>query len=162
VAFVAAATSTGPSFVLTGGQTSSELPMTRLTLTALSAIGAGLLLASAAHAQAPAPAPQTPAPAPAEAAPPAGDQGGPGGQGGPNRAQEGRGWRHGGGGPMGGMREACSADMKTYCGDAQDRDARRQCMTEHKAQFSQGCQDAIAKMQAWRQSHPRPEGQGPQ
>jgi hypothetical protein len=117
----------------------------------------GVLLASAAHAQDTQPMAAQPAPAPAqtEAAPPTGDQGG------PNSAQGGRGWRHGGGGPMGGMREACSADMKTYCGDAQDRDARRQCMTEHKAQFSQGCQDAIAKMQAWRQSHPRPEGQGP-
>jgi hypothetical protein len=132
--------------VLTGGQSLVEPIMTRVALAALSALGAGLLLASAAQAQAPA---QSPAPA----APPA-DQGGPnGGQGG--------GWRHGGGGPMGGMREACSADMKTYCGDAgQDRDARRQCMTQHKAQFSQGCQEAIAKMQAWRQSHPRPEGQG--
>ncbi len=120
--------------------------MTRAALAALSALGAGLLLASAAHAQ---PAPQAPAPsAQTEAAPPMGDQSGPG---------EG----HRGGGAMRGMREACSADIKTYCGDAgQDRDARRQCMTEHKTQFSQGCQDAIAKMQAWRQSHPRPDGQG--
>jgi hypothetical protein len=131
--------------------------MTRVApLNAIGAALASLLLANAAHAQAPAAAPQTPAPAQTDAAPPAGDQGAPGGQGG-----EGGGWRRGGGG-MHGMREACSADMKTYCGDAQDRDARRQCMTEHKAQFSQGCQDAIAKMQAWRQSHPRPEGQGPQ
>jgi hypothetical protein len=124
--------------------------MTRAALVALSALGAGLLLASAAHAQAPATA-QTPA-QPQNTAPPADQGGANGGQGG--------GWRHGGGGPMGGMREACSADIKTYCGDAQDRDARRECMAEHKAQFSQGCQDAIAKMQAWRQSHPRPEGQG--
>lgn len=120
--------------------------MTRAALAALSAIGAGLLLASAAHAQTP--APQAPTPAQTESAAPGADQGGPGGS-------------HRGGG-MRGMREACGEDMKTYCGDAgQDRDARRQCMAAHKTQFSQGCQDAIAKMQAWRQSHPRPEGQGP-
>jgi hypothetical protein len=95
---------------------------------------AGLLLASAAYAQS-TPA-QTPGPAGGEA---------------PMR------------GAMGAMREACAADMKTYCGDAgQDRGARRECMMSHHTQFSQGCQDAIAKMQAWRQAHPRDGGGSPQ
>jgi hypothetical protein len=94
---------------------------------------AGLLLASAAHAQST--PPQTPAPG-------------------------GEASMRGG---MAGMREACAADMKTYCGDAgQDRGARRECMMSHHTQFSQGCQDAIAKMQAWRQSRPHDGGGSPQ
>ncbi len=114
--------------------------MTRAALLTL----AGLLLASAAHAQAPDQAPP----------PPASDQAPPG-AGGPH---------HGGmGGGMGGMRQACAADMQTFCADAgQERGARRQCMMAHQAQLSPGCKDAMAKMQAWRDSHPRPDGQSPQ
>jgi len=112
---------------------SPEMMMTRAALLAL----AGLFLAGAAHAQPAAPAQST------DQAPAAGEH------------------RRGGG--MGEMREACAADMKTFCGDAgQDRAARRQCMTAHQAQFSQGCQDATAKMRAWREAHPRTTPASPQ
>ncbi|MGC1303093.1 MAG: hypothetical protein WA840_12020 [Caulobacteraceae bacterium] len=109
--------------------------MTRAALIAL----AGLLLAGAAQAQ---PAPAAPADQSASA------QGG-----------MGDGMRGG----MGAMREACAADMKSFCGDAgQDRGARRQCMMDHQAQFSPSCKDAMAKMRAWREAHPRNGGGSPQ
>lgn len=55
------------------------------------------------------------------------------------------------------MREACGADMQKYCADKlSDRDARRQCMTENAANFSDTCKAALAEMRAAVQSAPKP------
>jgi hypothetical protein len=44
----------------------------------------------------------------------------------------------------GGIRAACAADMQKLCPNAQDRDARRQCLTDNKAQLSSECTAALA------------------
>ena len=44
----------------------------------------------------------------------------------------------------GGIRAACAADMQKLCPTAQDRDSRRQCLTDNKAQLSSDCTAAIA------------------
>lgn len=55
------------------------------------------------------------------------------------------------------MREACGADMQKYCADKlTDRDARRQCMQENGAKFSDTCKAALAEMRAAMQSAPKP------
>ncbi len=115
--------------------------MTRAALLALAA----LMLAGAAHAQDTSPQ----AASGQNAAPVAPDA---------NTGQD----RGGGGrGGMRMMREACATDMQTYCADAgRDRGARRQCMMANHDKFSPQCRDAMAKMEAWRQSHPRPDGGG--
>jgi hypothetical protein len=60
------------------------------------------------------------------------------------------------GGPGGGMRQACGADMAKLCPDAQPGPGRRQCMMAHKDQLSDTCKSAIAAAMAARQSGQTP------
>jgi hypothetical protein len=43
-----------------------------------------------------------------------------------------------------GIRAACAGDLQKLCPNAQDRDSRRQCLTDNKAQLSSECSAAIA------------------
>ena len=60
------------------------------------------------------------------------------------------------GGPGGGVREACGADMAKLCPDAQPGPGRRQCMMAHKDQLSDACKTAIASAMAARQAGQSP------
>jgi hypothetical protein len=60
------------------------------------------------------------------------------------------------GGPGGGLREACAADMAKLCPDAQPGPGRRQCMMAHKDQLSEACKTAIASAMAARQAGQSP------
>lgn len=51
--------------------------------------------------------------------------------------------------------EACGADMKNFCGSAQNRDERRACMTANKDKFSAGCKSFMAS----HPMHQHPQGQ---
>jgi hypothetical protein len=52
------------------------------------------------------------------------------------------------------MREACAADMSSLCAGKQGREAFM-CLRENAEKASQGCKDAMAKMQA--AMPPRPQ-----
>ncbi len=45
------------------------------------------------------------------------------------------------------IKQACSADFQNYCGELErgDKGARRACIQEHSASFSQTCQDTLAQ-----------------
>jgi hypothetical protein len=60
------------------------------------------------------------------------------------------------GGPGGGLREACGADMAKLCPDAAPGDARRQCMMAHMNQVSDACKSAIAARRAAGQTSSAP------
>jgi len=60
------------------------------------------------------------------------------------------------GGPGGGLREACGADMAKLCPDAQPGPGRKQCMMAHKDQLSDACKSAIAAAMAARQAGQTP------
>jgi len=61
------------------------------------------------------------------------------------------------------IREVCATDTQTFCANAGDeRGARRQCLRENAAKFSQPCRDALEQMSAWRAAHPRPERGAPE
>lgn len=45
-----------------------------------------------------------------------------------------------------GMREACAADQKQYCGDAQPGMQTMQCMQRNAAKMSDGCKAAMTAM----------------
>ena len=53
------------------------------------------------------------------------------------------------GGGHSGFREACGADLQTYCPNAKSHDERRTCVQQNKDKFSDGCKSFMA-------SHPRP------
>jgi hypothetical protein len=59
-------------------------------------------------------------------------------------AQQGGAPAPGGGGRGGGLRAACAADMQKLCPNAQDRESRRQCLADSKAQLSPDCAAAVA------------------
>ena len=41
---------------------------------------------------------------------------------------------------------ACKADMKSFCGDVKPgKNAKAECLSQHAADLSQGCKDAMAK-----------------
>jgi hypothetical protein len=47
------------------------------------------------------------------------------------------------------MRQACAADLKTYCADVQPGQGRiTQCMKSHADQLSAGCKSAVAEARA--------------
>ncbi len=51
--------------------------------------------------------------------------------------------------PKAGLTEACRAEIKTLCGSAADRDARRACMKENQSKVSEGCRTEMkARMEA--------------
>ena len=54
------------------------------------------------------------------------------------------------------MRQACAADMKTFCDGKEGRD-RMMCMRENSDKLSAPCKDAMAKMPA-RRPPPPPAG----
>ncbi|HEY2357071.1 MAG TPA: hypothetical protein VGH86_06455 [Phenylobacterium sp.] len=54
------------------------------------------------------------------------------------------------------MRQACAADMKTYCDGKQGREAMM-CLRENNDKVSAPCKDAMAKMPA-RRTPPPPAG----
>jgi hypothetical protein len=43
------------------------------------------------------------------------------------------------------FREACSADVETYCSAAQTRNERVACVTMHRDEFSESCQAFFAE-----------------
>jgi hypothetical protein len=48
-------------------------------------------------------------------------------------------------GPSASVRAACLNDAKKFCASViQDDEARRRCMTEHRAELSDGCKAAVA------------------
>jgi hypothetical protein len=57
--------------------------------------------------------------------------------------------------PAGGgrIRQACAADMAKICPDAQPGPGRRQCVMEHREQFSDACKAAIAEVMARRRAN---------
>ena len=59
-----------------------------------------------------------------------------------------------GGGGHSGFREACGADLQTYCPNATSRDERRACVQQNKDKFSDGCKAFMA-------AHPRPQSSTP-
>ena len=58
------------------------------------------------------------------------------------------------GGDHNGFREACGADLQTYCASAKSRDERRACVQANKDKFSDGCKSFMA-------AHPRPQSSTP-
>ena len=54
----------------------------------------------------------------------------------------------GGDGHHSGFREACGADLQTYCASSKTHDERRACVEANKEKFSAGCKSFMA-------SHPR-------
>ena len=59
-----------------------------------------------------------------------------------------------GGDQMGGFRQACGADLKTYCASSTTREERRACVQTNKDKFSDGCKSFMA-------AHPRPQSSTP-
>jgi hypothetical protein len=51
------------------------------------------------------------------------------------------------------FRQACGADMQTYCSAATTRDARHQCMQDNKDKFSDTCKALMANFAAHRGDH---------
>jgi hypothetical protein len=57
--------------------------------------------------------------------------------------------------PKGALTDACAADIKAYCADAQrGGGALTTCMTKNEAKLSSGCKDAIAKLRRERNVKP--------
>ena len=59
-----------------------------------------------------------------------------------------------GGGHMNGFRQACGADLQTYCYAAQSREERHACVEANKDKFSDGCKSFMAQ-------HTHGQGQAP-
>ncbi|MBI1212069.1 MAG: hypothetical protein GC190_11445 [Alphaproteobacteria bacterium] len=53
-----------------------------------------------------------------------------------------------------GFREACSADIQTYCSTSKSRDERHACVQANKDKFSGGCKAFMA-------AHPRHQSSTP-
>ena len=51
------------------------------------------------------------------------------------------------------FRQACGADLQTYCATSKTRDERRACIQANKDKFSETCKTFMA-------SHPRGKGEG--
>ena len=50
----------------------------------------------------------------------------------------------GGDGHHSGFREACGADLQTYCASSKSHDERRACVDANKDKFSAGCKSFMA------------------
>jgi hypothetical protein len=57
-----------------------------------------------------------------------------------------------GGDHMGGFRQACGADLQTYCSASKTRDERHACVDANKDKFSDTCKTYMAQ---------HPHGHGP-
>ena len=58
------------------------------------------------------------------------------------------------GGGHSGFREACGADLETYCASSKTRDERHACVQANKDKFSAGCKSFMA-------AHPHPQSSTP-
>ncbi len=56
-----------------------------------------------------------------------------------------------GGDHMSGFRQACGADLQTYCSAAKSHEERHACVEANKDKFSDGCKTYMA-------AHPRGQG----
>ena len=59
-----------------------------------------------------------------------------------------------------GMRDACAADTKQFCGDAKPGMATMQCMQRNQAKMSAGCKAAMAAMRGQGQGGGQISGNG--